>query len=220
MARARTLNKRCSPLARGPQSTSRRLVDGDARSEQVFSSVGAQCSSAASSDHVLCCAPKARGARRRAGCFVCYRGLDWRGRALRASVVARGPATSIYFQGLGRRGHLCRECLRDRGRAGLNLLLGSWSARARIQRRVAACGAWGSIYFQGLDWRGRAPRAGVGARGPAGSIYFQGLSWPGHPCRKYVCDCGRGGLNLLPRHWSARVLWPAGLDAQSTSKIF
>ena len=109
LARARTLSKHCGPLARGPQSTARRLVDGDARSEQVFSSVGAQCSSAARSDHVLCCAPKARGARRRAGCFVCYRGLDWRGRALRASVVARR-------------------------RAGLNLLPRSWSARAFVQR--------------------------------------------------------------------------------------
>ena len=60
------------------------------------------------------------------------------------------PAGSIDFQGLGRRGHSCRQCLRDRGRAGLNLLLSSWFARARVQRRVAACGVWGSIYFHGF----------------------------------------------------------------------
>ena len=164
LARARTLSKHCGPLARGPQSTARRLVDGDARSEQVFSSVGAQCSSAARSDHVLSCAPRARGARRRAGCFVCYIGLDWGGRALRASVVARGPATSIYFQGLGRRGHLCRECLRDRGRAGLNLLLGSWSARARIQSCVVAFGVWVNLLLRSRLARARAQSGCWGPR--------------------------------------------------------
>ena len=107
------------------------------------------------------------------------------------------PAGSIDFQGLGRRGHSCRQCLRDRGRAGLNLLLSSWFARARVQRRVAACGVSGSIYFQGLDWRGRAPRACVVARGSGGSIYFQGLDW------RAVGAQSEGAR-------SEHLLWPAG----------
>ena len=116
------------------------------------------------------------------------------------------PAGSIYFQGLSRRGHSCRDCLRDRGRTGLNLLLGSWFARARVQRRVAACGVSGSIYFQGLDWRGRAPRACVVARGSGGSIYFQGLDWRAaggsiRRCVQSIC-CG-----------------PRARGAQSTSKV-